>query len=1629
MLLLVPTVFAAEYIFSEDLTTNPKTNGNWRFYEHGGSSRYLSGSQEFELTTDVGHSMAMLANYPLDSKHWIAEFEFYVQVANSNDGLVFLFYKDEYPSSKIPEKGGCNGFMVSTVIGCDGFVGGEEDVPGYGVEFDAYNENLWDDTMYDPITGTSVARSCAKPQDAVKIVQDNIKKGYLDCAGVPYFWNAWNEATIEFDHGNVKVWINGNQVIDYDIPAMDYTYKNFGFSTANTYGDYTRIRNFQLHDYDPLPRCGDGENNQPSEECDDGNLVDGDGCSAYCRTERSCFADNGADTWGGDPLLQSLTDDAIAAWHFEDPAADYGGDYRDDAYDGLSTLKGTTGIIDLDDDALILDGVGDGISLDNLDDTGPLKSLVGPFSISAWFYPERAAGSIFLKRASGRGYDLMMQSGKIAFRVDRGGGARVARTDVTLDAWHHAVGTYDGENMTLYLDGVLVDTDRIFDMTPAQSEFLDIHIGNGFGVDPAAFQGQIDELLIYDRVLSLAEIQDYYALFQDSCPGVTRAGDCDDTDASIHPGAPEVCEDGVDQDCDGNDEGCVCGDGVQEGSEQCDDGNTADGDGCSATCQIETGPTCGNGLLEQGEECDDGNQLDGDTCSATCTSDIEYCGAGITPLPEVIYHPGSSPTNTVFSDAEGTFDTADFGYPFPGTLSHDTSIISIDDANSIDDGAGGGPSYYRVGFSTFIDDIPAETQGLRIRGVVEPRFGGSGTISEFLHVSIYNSTNDDWDLLVEAPDFISGEKYTMGIAIPSVEDYLVLQPDDEYAVELMISSLAGGMGSALHLYYVEVAAIECPSCELLSASITLDDLNSNGVADEGETIGIAGEVNTPALCTADLIQVDARGGGCDLQYAGGDMQGIYGTPVFGGNTFTTTWNIPEVRSQCKGKQIQADWGRLWVGEPGTGDTASNAIEGTGRFRFADDDATAECSDGIDNDRDGFIDFDPAYVADPAGYMTGYHDLGCNGPLDDSESSNHDELGLTACSDGIDNDGDGNIDYPDDPYCWGALDESEEMPMCYRGTGYEQPAIPRDDGGFVKHYVLYADEATDTFNSPLLSHFDPATSNHDVLDHGKYVIQHGDARAYSFHATDALPQAQCQAECGVDDCSSWGAGLYTTDAGILPQRVFDVSTGKNHTASAISCQDSPWDVLLYPDPVSGIGGFLQTFSVAEDGTDVYTGIFDQDYANNRGSQGLEIWRCPPRCGDGFLEDGEQCDGSLSAQCTDLGYDGGTLTCDPSTCMYDTSGCMMAGACSPYEKQECSRDPGSLSACDHGMKTCRTDGTWGPCVYSSAVQEICADGVDNDCDGSVDEECGETIRMGAVLGDKTIWCNRTADGICPEFFEDSDGIRPNCTGRRYIPDPDCSDALVGIRFDSPPAESLVDSVTNDQGASTTVVAEHLHQGRYATAVVVDGDGPVSWTTIQFNQEAGVLDLVLFDSRVISTCTATGDVAPCYAYDRVANQLRVKHDLSRHLIIAQFDYRGAGVLLILLILLGILLPLVAIQYVRGHHFKVLDLYFKLFKHGVHEAHEDYSKVKNYVEEALMHGHPEEKIRQRLKDRGWGDHVVHMVFHDVHVAHDDTKKLERYVEDAIRVGLSKKEIYEGLLNAGWKKTKVDKAFKELEK
>ncbi|WP_443096577.1 DUF4215 domain-containing protein [Pyxidicoccus fallax] len=81
------------------------------------------------------------------------------------------------------------------------------------------------------------------------------------------------------------------------------------------------------------------------------------------------------------------------------------------------------------------------------------------------------------------------------------------------------------------------------------------------------------------------------------------------------------------------DGGLDCGDRQLQTGEQCDDGNTRSGDGCTSACTKEPGWSCdtpgqactkaegcGNGRVEEPEACDDRNNIANDGCSADCST-------------------------------------------------------------------------------------------------------------------------------------------------------------------------------------------------------------------------------------------------------------------------------------------------------------------------------------------------------------------------------------------------------------------------------------------------------------------------------------------------------------------------------------------------------------------------------------------------------------------------------------------------------------------------------------------------------------------------------------------------------------------------------------------------------------------------------------------------------------------------------------------------------------------------------------------------------------------------------------------------------------------------------------------------
>ena len=81
-------------------------------------------------------------------------------------------------------------------------------------------------------------------------------------------------------------------------------------------------------------------------------------------------------------------------------------------------------------------------------------------------------------------------------------------------------------------------------------------------------------------------------------------------------------------------ESLECGDAVKHDTEECDDGNILNRDGCSDSCTVEEGwscetlnaiseceEDCGDGFPVGSETCDDGNVEDGDGCDKNCQAE------------------------------------------------------------------------------------------------------------------------------------------------------------------------------------------------------------------------------------------------------------------------------------------------------------------------------------------------------------------------------------------------------------------------------------------------------------------------------------------------------------------------------------------------------------------------------------------------------------------------------------------------------------------------------------------------------------------------------------------------------------------------------------------------------------------------------------------------------------------------------------------------------------------------------------------------------------------------------------------------------------------------------------------------
>src|SRR3989339_552443 len=214
------------------------------------------------------------------------------------------------------------------------------------------------------------------------------------------------------------------------------------------------------------------------------------------------FPDIGRYEFVGTPPPSS--DPLICNWHLNEGTGSSAGD---------SGLSGSTGTIT---GAVWVDGkIGKSLQFDGLNtyvsvaDSNSLD-LTSGISIEAWVKCADISQDGSTRRVLDKGAYLIGASDKAYFKILKGGVAsEVLKTWTSADVnvWHHIVGAYDGAAMKLYQDGIKVAETATTGNIDTNTTALNI------GRQPSGagrFSGIIDEVKIYNRALTDAEVLSHY---------------------------------------------------------------------------------------------------------------------------------------------------------------------------------------------------------------------------------------------------------------------------------------------------------------------------------------------------------------------------------------------------------------------------------------------------------------------------------------------------------------------------------------------------------------------------------------------------------------------------------------------------------------------------------------------------------------------------------------------------------------------------------------------------------------------------------------------------------------------------------------------------------------------------------------------------------------------------------------------------------------------------------------------------------------------------------------------------------------------------------------------------------------
>jgi len=238
------------FIFYDDFSSDPNSNGKWRVYRYNGSpsSEFYWDGEKVYLTTaerDRGSFAFMNVDPSYIANGFVVEFDYKIWGGTGADGLSFGFYKNEDPYLT------SNGCSAGGSLALMGRNGGQSE--GYAVEFDCYNNSGTDpsadhiaimNTYTDPDPGANGAEHYETYYTGK--VEDGL----------------WHHVKIMVDPSTdrVKVYLDGDLIINTTPFDINTTYGGLGFG-GSTGGltNYHVIDNVALRAYFEEPEYEIGE--------------------------------------------------------------------------------------------------------------------------------------------------------------------------------------------------------------------------------------------------------------------------------------------------------------------------------------------------------------------------------------------------------------------------------------------------------------------------------------------------------------------------------------------------------------------------------------------------------------------------------------------------------------------------------------------------------------------------------------------------------------------------------------------------------------------------------------------------------------------------------------------------------------------------------------------------------------------------------------------------------------------------------------------------------------------------------------------------------------------------------------------------------------------------------------------------------------------------------------------------------------------------------------------------------------------------------------------------------------------------------------------------------------------------